>query len=338
MPLNKNAMARYHRLDACLKDQDKRYYIEDLIRECSDAIRTSDAPEATVSRSQLFADIKNMTDEYPGLIVKVRDERGRVYYRYADPDFSINNRPLSVDEAKMIRDTIMMLGRFKGLPYFDKLEDAAKRFEEFGLTSGNFDCVGFESNEDLVGFDNFDGLFKAIVGRLVLKIRYSPAFGKEEDRIFHPYYLKQYNCRWFLLGFDVKVQAIRNFALDRIKGFSVVDGIEYIPYSGGGFDEYFKDVVGVTIMENVPVQDIEFLVYDEKTYNYLLTKPFHSSLRLMKEYVSPEDPAKMKVTVRPNFELEAVLLRYADNIRIVSPDPFRQRFLARIRKILERNE
>lgn len=337
MPLNKNAMARYHRLDACFKDQDKRYYIEDLIRECSDAIRTSDAPEATVSRSQLFADIKNMTDEYPGLIVKVRDERGRVYYRYADPDFSINNRPLSVDEAKMIRDTIKMLGRFKGLPYFDKLEDAAKRFEEFGLTSGNYDCVGFESNEDLVGLDNFDGLFNAIVDRHVLKIRYSPAFDKEEDRMFHPYYLKQYNCRWFLLGFDVKVQAIRNFALDRIKGFSVMNEIEYVPYEGGGFEEYFKDVVGVTIMENEPVQDIEFLVYDEKTFNYLTTNPFHPSLKILKGY-SQEEPARMRVTVRPNFELEAVLLRYADNIRIISPESFRQRFVARARKILERNE
>ena len=330
-------MARYHRLDACFRDRSKMYYIEDLIRECSDAIRTSDDSEATVSRSQVFADIKNLMYEYPGAIVKMRGERGRVCYRYADPGFSINNRPLSVDEAKMIRDTIMMLGRFKGLPYFDKLEDAAKRFEEFGLTSGNYDCVGFESNEDLVGLDNFDGLFNAIVDRHVLKIRYSPAFDKEEDRIFHPYYLKQYNCRWFLLGFDVKVQAIRNFALDRIKGFSVMNEIEYVPYEGGGFEEYFKDVVGVTIMENEPVQDIEFLVYDEKTFNYLTTNPFHPSLKILKGY-SQEEPARMSVTVRPNFELEAVLLRYADNIRIISPEPFRQRFVDRARKILERNE
>ena len=171
----------------------------------------------------------------------------------------------------------------------------------------------------------------------MLKIRYSPAFGPAEDRIFHPYYLKQYNCRWFLLGFDVKVQAIRNFALDRIEGFSVVDDVEYIPYSGGGFEEYFKDVVGVTIKEDEPVQDIEFLVYDEKTFNYLTTNPFHSSLKILKGY-SDEEPARMSVTVRPNWELEAALLKYADNIRVISPEPFRQHFLARIRKSLERNE
>ena len=46
----------------------------------------------------------------------------------------------------------------------------------------------------------------------------------------------------------------------------------------------------------------------------------------------------MSVTVRPNWELDAVLLKYADNIRVVSPEPFRQHFLARIRKSLERNE
>ena len=337
MPLNKNAMARYRRLDACLRDQSKRYYIEDLIRECSDAIRTSGDTEATVSRSQVFADIKHFMEEYPGKIAKPRGERGRVYYRYADPGFSINNRPLSVDEVKMIRDTIQMLGRFKGLPHFDALNDAAKRFEEFGLTSGSLDCVGFESNEELVGLDNFLGLFKAIENRQVLNIRYSPAFDNVEERIFHPYYLKQYNCRWYLFGFDVKVQAIRNFALDRIKGFSSVDGIEYIPYSGGSFDEYFKDVVGVTIMENEPVQDIEFLVYDVKTFNYLTTNSFHPSLTILKEF-SEGVPARMKVSVRPNWELDAALLKYADNIRIVSPDSYRQHFLARARKILERNE
>lgn len=336
MPLNKNAIARYRRLDACLKDRNRRYYIEDLIRECSDAIRTSDEPGATVSRSQVFADIKHLADEYPGKIAKMRGERGRVYYRYADPDFSINNRPLSVDEAKMVRDTINMLGRFKGLPHFDALNDAAKRFEEFGLTSGNMDFVGFENNEDLVGLDHFDGLFKAIENRLVLNIRYSPAFGPAEERIFHPYYLKQYNCRWFLLGFDEKVRAIRNFALDRIEGFSVVDDIDYIPYNGS-FEEYFKDVVGVTVKEDEPVQDIEFLVYDEKTFNYLTTNPFHPSLTILKEF-SEGGPARMKVSVRPNWELETVLLKYADNIRIVSPEPFRQHFLARIRKSLERNE
>lgn len=124
MPLNKNAIARYRRLDACFKDQNKQYYIEDLIRECSDAIRTSDDQKATVSRSQVFADIKHLMDEYPDAIAKKRGERGRVYYRYVDPGFSLDNRPLSVDEVKMIRDTIQMLGRFKGLPHFDVLEDA----------------------------------------------------------------------------------------------------------------------------------------------------------------------------------------------------------------------
>lgn len=71
MPVNKNAMARYHRLDACLRDRNKKFYIEDLIRECSDAIRTSDDQESTVSRSQVFADIKTLMAEYPGAIVKM---------------------------------------------------------------------------------------------------------------------------------------------------------------------------------------------------------------------------------------------------------------------------
>lgn len=332
MPVNKNAKARYDCLERCFRDTKRRYFIKDLIKECGEAVKKAGCADTTVSRSQVYADIKFLMNEYPGMILKGKDH-GQVYYYCND---KAATRPMSLEETKYLSDTIQTLDRFRGLPQFKALDDAAKHFNEFAL-GWKPGVVGFESNEDLWGIDNFDGLFTAIVHRQVLRIMYASGFGKPEERIFHPYYLKQFNCRWFLIGHEQKAGAVRLFALDRIESYSVASDIEYIPYTGD-IEDYFNDVVGVTVMENVPVQEIEFEVYDKKTFDYLRTKPFHHSLFIEKEYVSPEEPARIKVTVRPNLELEAVLLRYADNIRILSPESFRERFLQRVRKILERNE
>jgi hypothetical protein len=35
----------------------------------------------------------------------------RIYYRYADPDYSITEMPLSVDDCKLIKEAITLLGK-----------------------------------------------------------------------------------------------------------------------------------------------------------------------------------------------------------------------------------
>ena len=39
MPINKNANIRYRVLDRCFRDKRHRYFIEDLIDECDEALR-----------------------------------------------------------------------------------------------------------------------------------------------------------------------------------------------------------------------------------------------------------------------------------------------------------
>ena len=60
---------------------------------------------------------------------KVKDGKKK-YYRYSDKNFSINKQPLSLTEAEQLKDTIMMLNRFKGLPQFDWMEEVLARFED----------------------------------------------------------------------------------------------------------------------------------------------------------------------------------------------------------------
>ena len=97
MPINKNANIRYQTLDRCFRDVRRRYFIADLIRECSEALCSYNF-EGGVSRRQIFADINFMESDagYSIELDRLREGK-RVYYRYADPTFSINQQPQLTD-------------------------------------------------------------------------------------------------------------------------------------------------------------------------------------------------------------------------------------------------
>lgn len=111
MPTNKNAAIRYQTLDKCFRDRRHRYYIEDLIDKCEEAIYYYNGVGG-VSRRQIFEDIKFMESETGWSVPLERKQDGRrVYYRYSDPDFTINAQPLTEDEARQLRSVIITLRR-----------------------------------------------------------------------------------------------------------------------------------------------------------------------------------------------------------------------------------
>lgn len=174
MATNKHAVIRYQALDRCFSNFARRFYIEDLIEACNDAIYDFTGKEDGIERRQLFDDIKFMESEagYSIVLDKVKDGKKK-YYRYSDKNFSINKQPLSLTEAEQLKDTIMMLNRFKGLPQFDWMEEVLARFEDTFKLKANVDSVvSFEQNPYLRGIEHFTALFNAIINKQVLKIEY----------------------------------------------------------------------------------------------------------------------------------------------------------------------
>ena len=50
MATNKNAQIRYHALDRCLGNWSRRFYIEDLIKACNDALYDYNGSEGVQKR------------------------------------------------------------------------------------------------------------------------------------------------------------------------------------------------------------------------------------------------------------------------------------------------
>ena len=319
MAQNKGANVRYRAIDKCLSAKHGRYSWEDLQRACEDALYRAFSERISVSRRQIFNDLNFMESEagFRALIKRTKDGK-RTYYTYEDPNFSIANMPLSYEELDQLKETVLLLNRFKGLPQFEWMEELqSKLADKLHLNGTQESVIGFEQNMDLKGLENITPLFDAIVNKQVLNIRYK-SFKKNKPITceIHPYYLKQYNNRWFLFGWNTEFNAITNFALDRIEAVSPMLG-EYKPKPEElDFDEYFEDIVGVTIPKDKRIEHIVMRVAPDR-YPYIKNKPLHPSQHNYdKEY-------RISIDVIPNNELIALLLSFGSQLEVLEPQSVR---------------
>ena len=319
MAQNKGAIVRYRAIDKCLRSKHGRYGWEELAPAGSEALCDAFSERMTVSRRQIFLDLNHMESNagYRAEIERVKDGK-KTYYRYADPNFSIEKTPITDDEMEQLKETILMLNRFKGMPHFEWMEELLSKLEDTFHLRGSEDSVsGCEQNLDLKGLENITPLFESIVNKQVLQIRYkSFKANKPITCEVHPYFLKQYNNRWFLFGWNTEFCAITNFALDRIEAVSPIF-IDYIDKpSDINFDEYFDDIVGVTIPKNKRIEHIVMRVAPDR-YPYIKNKPLHPSQHNYdKEY-------RISIDVIPNNELIALLLSFGSQLEVLEPQSVR---------------
>ena len=331
MPQNKNAVIRYQALDRCFSDFRHRYYIDDLIEACADALYEYTGYDS-VSRRTVFEDITFMESEQGWSIPLERHKDGKkVYYRYKYRDFSINKQELTATELSQLRTTILTISRYRGLPSHEWLEDVISNLEyRFHLKPNSENVISFEQNQGLKGIEHLSTLIDAATNKQTLSIRYRSFDERENTWTIYPYFLKQYNNRWFLFGLNEAFSTISNLPLDRIEEIVPTD----LPFKDNleiDFDTYFDDIVGVTKPKaDVGLKTIR-LKFDANRFPYIVSKPIHNS-----QTVVNETNGVIEITVRPNKELEALLLSFGPQVEVLSPESLRLQISRKIKENLKK--
>ena len=168
-------------------------------------------------------------------------------------------------------------------------------------------------------------LFDMISNEVVISLSYHTFTDPTVRCIeFHPYLLKQYNDRWFLIGAADSDKKILNFALDRI------DGVESLPdkkYAECPEDLYerFEDIVGVTMYDKEP-EHILFWVSDASK-DYVSTKAIHGTQTQLKgeaeqalrsQYPNLEGGYFFTIKCISNYELIRELWSYGKELLVLS--------------------
>ena len=312
MPINKNAFMRYQLLDNCFHN--KRHNIEQLVDYVSDKLGYN------ISLRQIREDISNMKlDPYDAPIKAVRYEGNKAYYVYTDSSFSLFDNEMSPEELRNLHATIDMLGRYRGLPANAWLEEVISSLEiRFGVKPNSEKLISFAQNEMLKGVEHLSGIIDATINHQVLEIIYH-SFGKDARVcIVHPYYVKQYNGRWFLFGLNSENVKIENYALDRIVSFKK-SNIPFIKNEQINFDTYFDDVIGVSVpYEDVPTEEI-VLRFSPQRFPYVVSKPLHHSQKII-----CEEPNTISISVKPTRELTQQIFSFLPDIEVLAPKWYRK--------------
>ena len=108
MPANKNALIRYKTIDRCLRNRFRRWTIDDLTEACSAALREMEGITKGVSVRTVQGDLQMMRSDKLGYNAPI-EVFDRVYYRYADPNYSINGMPLTEDDCRLLQQAVEML-------------------------------------------------------------------------------------------------------------------------------------------------------------------------------------------------------------------------------------
>ncbi|CAM1367996.1 helix-turn-helix transcriptional regulator [Tenacibaculum xiamenense] len=330
MASNKNALIRYKTIDQCLRNTMRRWTLDDLIDACSDALYEYEGKDVYVSKRTVQLDIQHMRSDKLGYNAPI-EVYERKFYRYSEENYSIKNIPVTETDVKVMNEAIAVLRQFKDFSLFKEMDGVLQRLEDSVYASQETKraIIHLDKNENLKGLEFIDPIYEAIQQKKVITIIYKSFKAREaSEMIIHPQLLKEFNNRWFVLGF-IKDKAI-TLALDRIQNIITKDEIIYKDYNING-DEYYKNIVGVSVSNSRP-QRVQFWVDRENT-PYVITKPFHNSQRLIKR---TENGAIFNILVQPNYELERLILGFGDSIEVQKPERLRRRIQQKLNRAMTR--
>ncbi|MBS1507002.1 MAG: WYL domain-containing protein [Bacteroidetes bacterium] len=332
MPVNRNALIRYRTLDNCLRNRQRRWTLEDLIEACSDALYEYEGIDKGVSRRTVQMDLQMMRSDKLGYNAPILVLEKK-YYTYEDPDYSITNIPLTDQDLGKLTEVVEILRQFKGFSHFQELSGMVQRLENkiHSEKTKQEPVIDFEKNENLKGLEHIETLYQSIIKKEAVELNYQSFKARSANSfVLHPYYLKEYRNRWFVLGIKNKNAPVMTLALDRIIDIKPSD-VKYIEQKKFQVAEYFQHVVGVTVEPNTQPEEV-VLFADRETAPYIATKPLHHSQRILD---AQPNGTTFSIRVQLNFELERELLGFGDRIKIISPDRLKRRIKEKFEHALD---
>ena len=323
MAINKNALIRYKTIDRCLQNYHRKWTLDDLIEACSEALYEFEGKTTQVSRRTIQLDIQNMRSEKLGYNAPI-EVYEKKYYRYEDPDFSITDIPLTESDMDILTESMEMLKQFKDFSLFAELNGVIQKLEDkiYREKTQQAAIIHIDKNEHLKGLNYLDTLYQAILKKIVLNITYKSFKARDSSSfIFHPYLLKEFNNRWFVVGYREHWTEVQTLALDRILE---IDYELKTPYRQEEFDadRYYYHTFGVTVMKDAQLIEVVLWI-DQANAPYVLTKPFHHSQELIEQ--REDQSVVIRLKVHHNFELERLILGFGNAMEVLEPSVLRRR-------------
>jgi predicted DNA-binding transcriptional regulator YafY len=302
---------RFIILDNCLKGSYEYWSVKELLTILAEK-------GINICERTLDYDIRAMRKDKNAPICFSRKENGGYYY--SDPHFTLQKISVSEDELRSLNLATRMLEQHKTLPVFEDIEGVVDKLVTAvdQLTNPRKkNAIDFEKSPYYKGKELIEELLDMIDVEQPLEITYQKFDGKRAVYLIHPYLLKEYKKRWYMVGFHEKRKVIASFGLDRIEKIKKAN-VNFLPNTSFNPEDYFKNTIGITTSGEFPEKIL--LAFDQKTAPYIKTQHIHESQQTIKDEAG-EFIIELSLTV--NFELTSIILSYGAGVKVLAPEKLR---------------
>jgi predicted DNA-binding transcriptional regulator YafY len=164
------------------------------------------------------------------------------------------------------------------------------------------------------GNEHLGPLLEYIRAKKSIRIAYRKfSDDKLKEYELHPYLLKEYHNRWYVVAFDVNGHGIRTFGLERIEKLETAEK-KFTVDKNFNADHFFKYSIGITEISDKPQEVI--LSFDPVPGKFLLTQPIHVSQTLLEQN---KNEIHIGLNVLITQELITFILGYGAGVRVLKP-------------------
>ena len=149
-----------------------------------------------------------------------------------------------------------------------------------------------------------------------------------KDMTVHPYSIRLFKRRWYLIGYSEYSKGMRIYMLDRAADVRMLGEPFDMPLEFAA-EDFFEDYYGVRVANK---KELTKLVVKVKTNRCDLIRnlPLHSSQR---EIEITNEYSIFEMHLIPNFDLKQELISYMDSIEVVEPEFLRNEIRMTLRSM-----
>ncbi|MCH5223153.1 MAG: WYL domain-containing protein [Muribaculaceae bacterium] len=149
----------------------------------------------------------------------------------------------------------------------------------------------------------------------------------ETKILFHPYFLKRYKQRWYMIGLKEKENSIRTYALDRIREMQIVKESFKKP-DNVTLEQLFGNILGVTTSK-ADVKTVKLHTTPTQA-KYFRALPLHPS----QEEESHDDYSVFTYKLKLNYELAHEILGLGDAVKVIEPPELKAMVVTQLKNSL----
>ncbi|MBL7112184.1 MAG: WYL domain-containing protein [Bacteroidales bacterium] len=243
--------------------------------------------------------------------------RGDPYYYYMDAYYPEGTQ-FDEEDIDILTRGIQILKRISGFRIARDIEAMLERLKYTRFMDGSKGkgYIAFEDHTLASGTEWLDPLAEAILFKTVLKVDYRSFRHPPDLFLFHPYFLKEYRNRWYVMGRHQVRNALYTLALDRIHEIRPAPDDIYLENDIFEPESYFQNLIGVTKEEcNEPAKVVLQVTGD--TVPYVESKKIHHSQHILNR--NPDGSIEIELYIVINYELVSTILGFGAAVKVVGP-------------------